>query len=188
MMAGLVKRSFKRQLFWIFLSVTLLPCWASTRFMSMGLGLFTAWVTAFLVTSWNSILFASSGFIPRTEQMCQAMASPSRSGSVARYTLSLPLAAAFISCITSDLPLTLIYSGSKLFSISTAILLLGRSLMWPLEATTLYLLPKNFSIVEALEGDSTMIRFFFNGIFTSSNLVFPLQGIAIIFYIYDYGR
>ena len=37
----------------------------------------------------------------------------------------------------------------------------GKSRMWPILATTLYVLPRYFSIVFAFDGDSTITKFFF---------------------------
>src|SRR5205807_4953707 len=86
---------------------------------------------------------------------CQAMASPSRSGSVASSTRSAFLAAAFSSVTTFCLPLMTSYSGSNPCSMSTPILDLGRSMMWPTEAFTVYPDPRYFLIVFAFAGDST---------------------------------
>ena len=87
---------------------------------------------------------------------CQEMASPSRSGSVARYTVSAFLALSRSSEMMPSRPLTGIYSGVKSFSTSTPILLRGRSRRWPMEATTLKSPPRYFSIVFAFAGDSTI--------------------------------
>src|SRR5438876_4198346 len=48
------------------------------------------------------------------------------------------------------------YSGSKSFSTSTPSWLLGRSMMWPLEASPVKPRPRNFESVRDLVGDSTM--------------------------------
>src|SRR5438093_10500376 len=50
------------------------------------------------------------------------------------------------------------YSGSKSLSRSTPSLLLGRSMTWPFEASTLYPRPRNLLSVFDLVGDSTMTR------------------------------
>ena len=68
--------------------------------------------------------------------MCQAIASPSRSGSVARKTRSACCAARLISERTFALPLMTSYSGVKPFSTSTPIFDFGRSFTWPTEART----------------------------------------------------
>ena len=64
-----------------------LACWASTRFISMALGSFKDVFTAFFVISlklirYTFLSFTSSSF--SAFNRCQEMASPSRSGSVAR--------------------------------------------------------------------------------------------------------
>jgi len=51
-----------------------------------------------------------------------------------------------------------IYSGSKSCSISIPNFDLGKSLICPIEATTFVLPPKNFFIVFAFAGDSTIIN------------------------------
>ncbi len=57
--------------------------WASTRWMSTSRVSPTARSMASLVISWNTIRFTGTlGF--RTSSRCQAIASPSRSSSVAR--------------------------------------------------------------------------------------------------------
>ena len=84
------------------------------------------------------------------------MASPSRSGSGARKILSAFLAAVFNSCKILPLPLIVMYSGSKLFSISTPSFFLGRSLRWPTEAFIIKSLPTIFFSVLTLVGDSTI--------------------------------
>ena len=52
--------------------------------------------------------------------------------------------------------LMFIYSGSKSCSISTPNLDFGKSLICPIEATTFVLPPRNFFIVFAFAGDSTI--------------------------------
>ena len=94
------------------LSKTLLACCASTRFISISLGCFKDAFTAGFVISLNVILavFFMSSF--NAVAKCHEIASPSRSGSVARYTLS-----AFLTCLLNSasfppLPLMVIYFGS----------------------------------------------------------------------------
>src|SRR2546428_10449614 len=55
------------------------------------------------------------------------------------------------------------YSVSKSLSTSTPSVLLGRSLTWPNEASTVYPLPRYFEISLTLPGDSTMTKPFANG-------------------------
>ena len=140
------------------LSSIRLACCASIKFLSIFLGCLTAFFTASFVISLNVILHSSSSGIPNIYDRCQAIASPSRSGSVAKYTLFAFLASFFNSFIKLAFPLIFIYWGSKLFSISIPIFDLGKSLMCPIEAITLTLPPKNLFIVFALAGDSTIIN------------------------------
>src|SRR5262245_14221244 len=51
------------------------------------------------------------------------------------------------------------YCGSKSFSRSTPSLLFGRSMMWPLDASTMKSLPRNLFSVLDFVGDSTTTRF-----------------------------
>ena len=117
-------------------------------------------VTTFFVISLKVTRFAFSSSSSKSSLRCQEMASPSRSGSVARYTVEAALDSFFSSFISSRLSLTGIYCGSKPCSISTPILLLGRSRRCPMDAVTLYPLPRYFSIVLAFAGDSTMTSSF----------------------------
>ena len=66
------------------LSSTLLACCASTSLRSIGLGLFIAVFMAFSVISLKTILHGESISIPSRNARCHDIASPSRSGSVAR--------------------------------------------------------------------------------------------------------
>src|SRR5438270_11078589 len=59
---------------------------------------------------------------------------------------------------TFSLPGITMYSVSKSLSMSTPSVLLGRSLTWPSEASTVYPLPRYFWMVLALAGDSTMTK------------------------------
>src|SRR5574341_1874875 len=92
--------------------------------------------------------------------ICQAIASPSRSGSGARNTLSTSSAFFLISANTLAFPLIVTYCGVKSRSTSTPSLLVGRSLTCPTEAITVYPRPRYLVMVLALAGDSTMIRDF----------------------------
>src|SRR5215475_13907536 len=87
--------------------------------------------------------------------MWKAIASPSRSGSGARNTLSTAPAAARISWMTLALLRMTTYSGWKFFLGSTPIRDLGRSLMCPTDAFTTKALPRYFLMVRAFAGDST---------------------------------
>jgi hypothetical protein len=68
--------------------------------------------------------------------MCQAIASPSRSGSVARKTCSAVRAARLMSERTFAFPLIASYSGRNPFVTSTPIFDFGRSFTWPTDART----------------------------------------------------
>ena len=76
------------------------------------------------------------GPLPTCSATCQAIASPSRSGSVAIKTRSAPLAAFLISDRVFVLPLMVTYLGRKPFSTSTPSSRFGRSRTWPTVAFT----------------------------------------------------
>src|SRR5438477_1097658 len=96
----------------------------------------------------------------RTCARCQAIASPSRSGSEASRISEAPLAAAFKSLIVDSLPGIVTYSGLKECSTSIPSVLFGKSRTCPIEARISYLPPRNRPSVLALAGDSTMISGF----------------------------
>ncbi len=73
---------------------------------------------------------------PISWAMCHAIASPSRSGSGARNTLSTSWAFFLMSERTLDLPLMVTYCGSNSLSMSTPSLLVGKSFTCPTEAIT----------------------------------------------------
>src|SRR6476469_987961 len=126
--------------------------------MSISRGFSIAERTASGVISWNTTRLTglSCGFVAATR--CQAIASPSRSGSVARIS-SLACSTDSLSSLTSlDLSRGIEYFGVKSCSSSTPVVLLGRSRMWPLEAVTEEPLTRYRSIVRALAGDSTITR------------------------------
>ena len=131
-------------------------CCALTRRMSMGRAPLMEFFTAVDVISLNTMRHLLLSSRLSTCARCQLMASPSRSGSVARNTFSADFASLRMRSNTSPLPRRVMYFGSKLLSIFTPSWLLGRSRTCPLDATTLYLLPKNLPIVFAFAGDSTM--------------------------------
>ena len=92
--------------------------------------------TAFLVISLNSTrwMFGLDG--RSSSAMCQAMASPSRSGSGASSTRWARLAALLISASTLRLPSITSYSGAKSLAMSMPMVLRGRSLTCPTDAFT----------------------------------------------------
>ena len=61
----------------------------------------------------------------------------------------------------SPLPRMLMYFGAKSLSTSMPNWLFGKSRRWPIEARTMYLRPRYFSMVLALAGDSTTTSVFF---------------------------
>ena len=93
----------------------------------MDLGLFIAFVIAFLVISLNTILFVVLSFSLSVLNKCQAIASPSLSSSLANHTVfdfltksDKVLTTFFLSAETS-------YLGSKLPSTSIPKFFEGRS-------------------------------------------------------------
>ena len=135
-------------------------CWASTFFASTSPGLWKACSTARLVISLKTT--RRNFFLerpPRASARCQQMASPSRSGSAARYTASASLAALFSSSRIFLRVGRISYSAVKPFFTSTPSRFLGRSRTWPMEAFTWKSRPRYLLMVFALAGDSTMTRF-----------------------------
>src|SRR5436190_19190570 len=123
----------------------------------MSRGCASAWATASLVISWNRTRRTLPlPPLPSWLATCHAMASPSRSGSVARSTRSDAFAARLISARVFAFSLMVTYSGVKPFSTSTPSLRCGRSRRCPTVALTVYPEPKYLPIVFAFVGDSTM--------------------------------
>src|SRR5688572_4354384 len=131
-------------------------CCAFTRFMSRSRGCSSACLTARSVISLKVSRWIGrrTGF--RVWARCQAIASPSRSGSGASRMRPALRAAALIFASAWLLPRMGTYLGSKPFSTSTPSSLLGRSMMWPLEAKTENPRPRNLVSVRDLAGDSTI--------------------------------
>ena len=104
--------------------------------MSSSIGLPIASTIAFLVISLKSTRWML-GFDGRiSSAMCQAIASPSRSGSGARKICDAFSAASLISASTFFLPSITTYSGWKPCSMSMPSFFLGKSLTWPTDAFT----------------------------------------------------
>src|SRR5579859_1194336 len=121
------------------------------------------------VISWKTMRWVGTLGLSSSTR-CQAMASPSRSSSVARRSSS----ASFSRLLSLDtcwrLPLWTTYSASKLSSTLTPSLahgsprylagisaaLSGMSRMWPTLDSTTYPRPRYPAMVRALDGDSTM--------------------------------
>src|SRR3954449_1361045 len=139
-------------------------CCASTRLWSISRGFAKASRIASGVISENVTRRALSGSTPAASATCQAIASPSRSRSVARKTVSADFASLVIAatCFLRSSEIT--YSGLKSCSTSTPSLFLpgfsGRSRTCPYEASTRYPGPRYRSIVRAFAGDSTITKFF----------------------------
>ena len=93
-------------------------------------------VTPFLVISPKVTRLGSSTSRPKMWARCQLMASPSRSGSVARYTWSAFLASLFSSLMIFSLPLMLMYWGAYSCSTSMPSWLAGKSRICPMLAVT----------------------------------------------------
>ena len=145
------------------------PSCASTSFMSRSRQLSIASWIASLVISWNTMrLTGTRG--ASTSIRCQAIDSPSRSSSVARYT-SLASRSRLLSLLTcAFFSLATTYSGLKPLSTSTprrahgsalsaggtSAALRGRSRMWPIDDSTTTSRPRNPAMVLALAGDSTI--------------------------------
>ncbi len=103
------------------------------------------------------VLFLSSF---NSSARCHAIASPSRSSSLASQTISAFLDSDFNSATSFFLSLLTIYLGVKSPSTSTPNSLDGRSAMCPKLEETLKSFPRNFSMVFAFAGDSTITKFF----------------------------
>ncbi len=106
----------------------------------MARGCFIASVTACLVMALNTtrstVCDFSAFFSLSTCKTCQEIASPSRSGSVARISLSAPLTARAMSLSRFCALGSTSQSMRKSWSGSTEPLLAGRSRTWPNEART----------------------------------------------------
>ncbi len=132
--------------------------------MSISRGSFMAARIACLVTALKATRltlrsFLRAFFCSRICRMCQEMASPSRSGSVARINLSAPLTASVISfMIFWDLASTS-QCISKSLSGSTDPFFEGKSRTCPKDGMTLYPLPRYLLMVLAFAADSTITTF-----------------------------
>ena len=114
---------------------------------------------AFSVISWNTILGVLSIGNHNSLATCHAIASHSRSSSVASHTLS-----AFFAKILSSFTVLFFsgliwYNGLKSCSISTHFQFLGNSTICPSEAFTSKSDHNIFVIVLDFAGDSTITRF-----------------------------
>ena len=124
-------------------------------------GFFIAFFTADLVISRNIIRFVCCIERLNVLQICQAIASPSRSSSVAKITSS-----AFLIYVLSNFIFLALFSsnvnvGSKLFLISIQLRPFVNSRICPKLARHLYPSPKKDSIFLHLAGDSTITNIIF---------------------------
>src|SRR5262245_14235518 len=124
--------------------------------MSRSRGFSSACLTARSVISLNVRRAIGRRALFSAPARCQAIASPSRSGSGARKMRSAFSAAARILASAALLPRIGTYWGSKSLSRSTPSSLFGRSMMWPFEASTENPRPRNLVSVRDLVGDSTI--------------------------------
>ena len=127
-------------------------------------GCFIAVATACLVIALNTTRstacdFLSACFSRSTSSTCQEIASPSRSGSVARISVLAALTALAISASRLAAFGSTCHTIWKSNSGSTEPSLAGRSRTWPKEASTSYPGPKYLWMVLALAGDSTTTTF-----------------------------
>src|SRR5512144_2135507 len=104
------------------------------------------------------LLPLSARFPFSNSEICQAIASPSRSGSGASKMLSTSAAALAIASTCLLLRAMVSYCIAKLLSGSTAPVLGTRSRTWPYDANTSKSLPRYFFSVLALAGDSTISK------------------------------
>ena len=123
----------------------------------MSFASLSALLTASLVISKNNARLIGGAFFPLICcSTCHAIASPSRSGSVAMNTAFAVFAALLSSATVFSLPGIVTYCGSKPCSVSMPMFFTGRSRMWPTVAFTAYAFPRYLPMVFALAGDSTM--------------------------------
>ena len=139
-------------------------CCASTRGMLILRGFSKARCTSDLVIASKVTRFACFGSTFNSSARCQAMASPSRSRSVANQISRAPFASLRSSVTVFFFAESTSYVGSKLCSRSTpgtSCLIplgarLGRSRMCPTDAFTTNPRPRYFSMVFAFAGLSTI--------------------------------
>ena len=142
---------------------------ASTKSILMLPGFSIASLTAVLVISLKVTRFSTGNSENRILRR-QAMNSPSRSGSVARYTSSTPDSVALFRIVAMTLSAPSVHSqgGSGRSPFFEAHIALerflppppcGRSCMWPEQASTIHPLPRYFFTVRALAPDSRINNF-----------------------------
>jgi hypothetical protein len=128
--------------------------------------------TAFFVMALKTTRF--TGFplmtflLLRRSSTCQEIASPSRSGSVARMRPSEDFIASAISLMRLDEAASTSQNISKSWSGRTEPSFAGRSRTWPKDASTLYPGPRYLLIVLAFAGDSTTTTFIIKSLNTES--------------------
>ena len=134
----------------------------------MPSGFSIASLTAVLVISLKVTRFSTGNSENRILSR-QAMNSPSRSGSVARYTSSTPESVALFRIVAMTLSAPSVHSqgGSGRIPFSQAHIACerflpppcGRSWIWPEQASTIHPLPRYFFTVRALAPDSRINNF-----------------------------
>ncbi len=138
-------------------------CWALTRLISTVRGCLMAFSIASLVISWKTmrLVFVGSSF--NTSHKCQAIASPSRSSSVASQTVPASFAALRSSATVFFFSESTSYTVSKFLAVSIGgvppLTFLAILRMCPTLDSTLKSRPRYFSIVLPLAGDSTITKF-----------------------------
>lgn len=134
----------------------LLACCASTRLISTVLGFSTAcWIADFVISR-KTILGVVSTGSHNAWHKCRAIASHSRSSSVASHTLFIAFEAFLSAETTAFLSLLTSYVGSKSASLSIASFHFARSTTCHILATTSNHPPRYFLMVFAFAGDSTI--------------------------------
>ena len=115
------------------------------------LGFLKLSLTASLVISLKTTRFSLESSSSKIFDKCQAIASPSRSGSLARKTF-FAFFACFSILLQQDLfPRIVIYFVRNYLQCRHPFDFFGKSLTCPIEAITLYFLPKYFSMVLLLQ-------------------------------------
>ena len=124
-------------------------------------GFFTHDCIASLVTSWNRTRFVVSIGRSNCIHMCQAIASPSLSSSVAKNILEEEnLDMIFFICATWSFFSSIIVNvGSNVFFVSMDFNP-PIALKCPIDAMQLYSSPRKCSIFAHFDGDSTINRYF----------------------------
>src|SRR5699024_10071554 len=130
----------------------------------MDLGCLKDSLIASFVISLNTTRQFESSSTLSAYARCHAIASPSLSGSAAKYIFFAFFAAFFNSFSTSPLPRIVIYFGLYDSSTSTPIWLFGKSRTCPMDAITLYFYLNNAqssSLLQAIQRLQDNLTFYF---------------------------